>query len=51
MRVAFTLQYNGTHFFGSQIQKETPNTVLGNIQQVLMQLGIENKVTATGRTD
>jgi tRNA pseudouridine38-40 synthase len=51
MRVAFTLQYNGTHFFGSQIQKETPNTVLGNIQQVLMQLGIEDKVTASGRTD
>ena len=51
MRVALTLEYNGTHFLGSQIQKETTNTIFGNFEKVLVQLGINSKVIASGRTD
>lgn len=51
MRVALHLAYNGTHFFGSQTQKETPDTVLGELENVLKKLGIEQKVVASGRTD
>ena len=51
MKIAFTLAYNGTHFLGSQIQKETNNTILGNLKNVFLQLGIQNKIQASGRTD
>ncbi|WP_457748369.1 tRNA pseudouridine(38-40) synthase TruA [Sulfurimonas sp.] len=51
MRVALYLAYNGTHFFGSQTQKETANTVLGELENVLKKLGIKQKVVASGRTD
>ena len=51
MRVALTLAYNGTHFFGSQQQTETPNTILGTLILVLNALGIDSKVVASGRTD
>ena len=51
MRVAITLAYDGTSYLGSQIQKETNNTIFGQIQKVLSQLGIHEKVIASGRTD
>ncbi|MEN4045009.1 tRNA pseudouridine(38-40) synthase TruA [Sulfurimonas sp. NWX367] len=51
MRAALHLAYNGTHFFGSQTQKETSDTVLGELENVLKKLGIEQKVVASGRTD
>jgi len=51
MKIAFTLAYNGTHFLGSQTQKETKNTILGNVEAVLKQLGIHKRVVASGRTD
>ncbi len=51
MRVAFYLSYNGTYFLGSQTQKETSNTILGELENVLAKLGIEKKVIASGRTD
>jgi len=51
MRVALTLVYNGTHFLGSQTQKSSPNTILGNLEKVLSALGIKEKVVASGRTD
>ena len=51
MKISFTLAYNGTHFLGSQIQKETNNTILGNVETVLKQLGITERVVASGRTD
>ncbi|WP_457745599.1 tRNA pseudouridine(38-40) synthase TruA [Sulfurimonas sp.] len=51
MRVALRFSYNGTHFFGSQIQKETKNTVLGEIESVLEKLGMPQRVVASGRTD
>jgi len=51
MRCALTIAYNGTNFFGSQIQKETNNTIFGNLEHVLKQLGINFRVIASGRTD
>lgn len=51
MRVRLTLSYNGTHFLGSQTQTETNNTILGNVEQVLKKLGIQERVIASGRTD
>ncbi|WP_434658801.1 hypothetical protein [Sulfurimonas sp. NW9] len=42
------LAYNGTHFFGSQTQKETSDTVLGELENVLKKLGIEQKVVQAG---
>ncbi len=51
MRVALTLAYDGTSFLGSQIQKETNNTIFGQIQKVFSQLSITEKAIASGRTD
>ncbi|HIP54468.1 MAG TPA: tRNA pseudouridine(38-40) synthase TruA [Sulfurimonas autotrophica] len=51
MRIALHLAYNGTHFFGSQRQKEQSKTVLGELENVLEKLGITQKVVASGRTD
>lgn len=51
MRCSLTLAYNGTHFLGSQIQKETHNTIFGELQIVLSELGINSLVVASGRTD
>jgi len=51
MRVKLTIAYNGTHFLGSQTQTQTNNTVLGQLQKALKQLGISQKVVASGRTD
>lgn len=51
MRVKVTLSYNGTHYLGSQIQTETSNTIMGQMQKVLSQLGIDSKIIASGRTD
>lgn len=51
MRCALCLSYNGTHFLGSQSQTQTSNTILGNLQRVLKQLGIDAKIIASGRTD
>jgi len=51
MKIALTLAYDGTSYFGSQIQKETPLTIVGVLSKVLQQLGITDKVIASGRTD
>jgi len=51
VRVTLNIAYNGTHFLGSQTQTETSNTVLGNLEKVLKQLGIKERVVASGRTD
>ncbi len=51
MRAALYLSYNGTHYFGLQIQKETSKTILGELENVLKKLGIEQRVIASGRTD
>jgi tRNA pseudouridine38-40 synthase len=46
-----TLTYNGTNFFGSQAQKESTNTILGNIESVFSKININSKIIASGRTD
>lgn len=51
MKCALTIAYNGTNFLGSQTQKSSSNTVLGQIEHVLHQLNIDFKVVASGRTD
>lgn len=51
MRVFITIAYDGTQYLGSQIQKETTNTILGEVNRVLSKLGIESKIVASGRTD
>jgi len=51
MRVKLILAYNGTCFLGSQIQTQTSNTIIGQIQQALKKLGIDSKLIASGRTD
>lgn len=51
MRCALTIAYNGATFLGSQTQKSSKNTVLGQLEHVLHQLGIESKAIASGRTD
>jgi len=51
MRCALTIAYNGAHFLGSQIQSQTTNTIFGNLQSVLLKLGIDCKVIASGRND
>lgn len=50
MRVKATIAYNGTKFYGSQIQ-EKEITVNGTLQEVLASLGIQTKIEASGRTD
>ena len=51
MRIKLTLAYDGTDFFGSQIQQHTDKTVMGTLTHVLKQLGIEANPVASGRTD
>ncbi|MBA1433160.1 MAG: tRNA pseudouridine(38-40) synthase TruA [Epsilonproteobacteria bacterium] len=51
MRVAVTLAYNGTHYLGSQIQKEVKNTIFGVFEAALLDLGIQQRIIASGRTD
>ncbi len=51
MRVSITIAYDGTSYLGSQIQTETNNTIFTQMQKVLSQLGINEKVIASGRTD
>ena len=51
MRVAITLAYDGTNYLGSQTQEETGNTVFGQVNKVLLKLGIKSKTVPSGRTD
>ena len=51
MRIKLTLAYDGTEFFGSQVQKHTDRTVMGTLTHVLNQLGITAIPVASGRTD
>ena len=51
MRVKITLQYNGAPFLGLQSQTTTKNTILGTLQSAFSRLGIDEKLTASGRTD
>ena len=46
-----TIAYNGASYFGSQIQKETDQTINGQLEKALSLLHITTKVQASGRTD
>lgn len=50
MRVKATIAYNGTKFYGSQIQDKKV-TVNGTLQNILKSMGIDGKIEASGRTD
>lgn len=51
MRCKLTIAYNGTTFLGSQIQKESNNTVFGTLERSLKKLNIDSKTVPSGRTD
>jgi tRNA pseudouridine38-40 synthase len=51
MRYSLTIAYNGTYFLGSQQQKESSNTILGQLQKVFNQINVDSKIVASGRTD
>lgn len=51
MRVKITVAYDGSRFFGFQVQKHTHNTVAGTLYVVLKSLHIHGTITASGRTD
>jgi len=51
MRVKMTIAYNGANYFGSQVQKETEQTINGQLEKALRLLQIETRVHASGRTD
>ena len=45
------MAYDGSHYLGSQVQKETKNTIFGQLEEILIKLGINSKPIASGRTD
>lgn len=51
MRRALTIAYKGTNFLGSQTQKSSKNTVMGQLEHVLKKINIDSNVIASGRTD
>jgi len=51
MRLKIVLAYKGTTFLGLQNQKESDNTILGVLYNILYKLNIETKIVASGRTD
>jgi tRNA pseudouridine38-40 synthase len=51
MRVALVVAYNGHNFLGSQVQKETQNTVFGHIEHIFKNIGVRGRCVASGRTD
>ncbi len=51
MRVKLTLSYDGSRFYGFQIQKTIPDTVAQKITTALKSLNITSLFVASGRTD
>ncbi len=52
MRIKITLAYDGTGFFGSQVQNEANRpTIFGELERVLKTLGITSIPVASSRTD
>lgn len=51
MICALTIAYDGTNFLGSQAQKESKNTVLGELDSAFKKINIQTKIVASGRTD
>ncbi|MDX1809898.1 MAG: tRNA pseudouridine(38-40) synthase TruA [Sulfurospirillaceae bacterium] len=51
-RIKITFSYDGSKFFGSQIQKNKQMpTVIGVMQKAFLKLGIDQSLQASGRTD
>ncbi len=51
MRVKMTLSYDGSHFFGLQVQNSGVKTVMNTLYEIFHSLGIDTKIDASGRTD
>jgi len=51
LKVKATIAYNGSKFYGFQRQKSTKQTVSQTIEEALLSLGINSKITGSGRTD
>jgi tRNA pseudouridine38-40 synthase len=51
MRVKAVIAYDGSHFFGFQKQKSTPNTVAGELESALHSVHISSEIMGSGRTD
>ncbi len=51
MRVKMTISYDGSHFYGFQVQNSGVATVANRLCEIFMSLGIEGKFEASGRTD
>jgi len=51
VRIALVVEYDGTHYHGSQLQSGLP-TIQGEIEEALRKLtGVKSRVKAAGRTD
>lgn len=51
MRVKMTLAYDGSHFYGFQVQNSGVETVANRLGSIFHSLGISEKFEASGRTD
>ncbi len=51
MRVKMTLSYDGSHFYGFQVQNSGVPTVANRLYEALRALGIDAPFEASGRTD
>ena len=50
MKVKAILAYDGSEYYGSQIQRDK-KTIMGELQNVLIKIGINSKINFSGRTD
>lgn len=50
-RVKIIFSYDGSKFFGSQIQQHNKQTVMGTLQKAIKTLGIDKIPQSSGRTD
>ena len=51
MRIALIIAYNGAYFYGSQVQIDKKQTVMGVLGGALKKIGIDTKLHFSGRTD
>lgn len=51
IRVKAVIAYNGSRFQGFQRQKSTSNTISSTLEIALKSLGIQSRITGSGRTD
>jgi len=51
MKIKLIFSYNGASFEGSQVQKHTNNTIMGQVYEAFEAINIDTKLHASGRTD